>query len=110
MIGHAHTPVDELLEQWPHLRKAQRLEAFQKLPHEYMDNFFLELDARAQAKLVVALPEGERRMFVRLLAPDDAADLIQEAPEEQRQYLMGLMDDTTREETSALLHYREDVA
>lgn len=107
---HSQTPADDLLDQWPRLRKAERLEAFHRLPQEYMDNFFLELDARAQAKLVLALPEGERRMFVRLLAPDDAADLIQEAPPEQHNYLMGLMDDTTREETSALLHCREDVA
>ena len=110
MIGHAHSPADELLERWPHLRRAERLEEFQKLPHEYMDNFFLELDARAQSRLVVVLPEGERRMFVRLLAPDDAADMIQESPANQREYLLGLMDDRTREETSALLHYREDVA
>ena len=49
-------------------------------------------------------------MFVRLLAPDDGADLIQESPPHQREYLLGLMDDRTREEASALLHYREDVA
>jgi magnesium transporter len=107
---HSQTPADELLDQWPRLRKAERLEAFHKLPQEFMDNFFLELDARAQAKLVLALPEGERRMFVRLLAPDDAADLVQEAPPDQRNYLMGLMDDRTREEAAALLDYREDVA
>jgi magnesium transporter len=107
---HSQTPADELLDQWPRLRKSERLESFHRLPQEYMDNFFLELDARGQAKLVLALPEGERRMFVRLLAPDDAADLIQEAPPDQRNYLMGLMDDMTRDETNALLHYREDVA
>ena len=110
MIEHVQSPADELLEQWPHLRRSERLQAFQNLPHEYMDNFFLGLDAHAQSKLVLALPEGERRMFVRLLAPDHAADLVQESPAEQREYVMGLMDDTTREETSALLHYREDVA
>ena len=110
MIGHSQSPSDDLLDKWPRLHKAERLAEFQKLPHEYMDNFFLGLGARAQGKLVLALPEGERRMFVRLLAPDDAADMIQEAPADQRNYLMGLMDDMTREETSALLHYREDVA
>jgi magnesium transporter len=106
----SQTPADELLDQWPRLGKAERLEAFHRLPQEYMDDFFLDLDSRAQAKLVLALPEGERRLFVRLLAPDDAADLVQEAPPDQRNYLMGLMDDMTRDETSALLDYREDVA
>jgi magnesium transporter len=110
MIEQAQTPADELLEQWPHLRRSQRVAEFERLPRQYMDDFFLELDARAQSDLVLALPEGERRLFVRLLAPDDGADLIQESPQDQRDYLLGLMDDRTREEASALLHYREDVA
>jgi magnesium transporter len=75
-----------------------------------MDDFFLELGAEAQAELVRALPEGERRLYVRLLAPDDAADLIQESRQREREHLMGLMDDRTREEAKALLDYREDVA
>ena len=53
---HSQTPADELLDQWPRLRNAERLEAFHRFPQKYMDNFFLELDARAQAKLVLALP------------------------------------------------------
>ena len=110
MIEHYSTPVDGLLDQWTRLRKSERAHAFLALPHEYMDDFFLALDARAQAELVLALPEGERRMFVRLLPPDDAADLIQECPETRREYVMGLMDDNTRQEARALLHYREDVA
>jgi len=110
MIEHSLTPSDELLDQWPHLRRSQRLQAFQALPREYMDDFFLSLDAKGQSELVFALPEGERRLFVRLLAPDDAADLIQESPQREHDYLMGLMDDKTRQETRALLDYREDVA
>jgi len=84
MIEQAQTPADELLEQWPHLRRSQRVAEFERLPRQYMDDFFLELEARAQADLVLALPEGERRMFVRLLAPDDGADLIQEVPASAR--------------------------
>lgn len=110
MIEHSQTPADDLLDQWPHLRRSQRLQAFQSLPREYMDNFFLDLDAKAQSELVLALPEGARRLYVRLLAPDDAADLIQESPQREREYLMGLMDDITRQDANALLHYREDVA
>jgi magnesium transporter len=110
MIGHSQTPADELLDRWPHLRRSQRVQEFQGLPHEYMDDCFLDLDAKSQAELVLSLPEGERRMFVRLLAPDDAADLIQETPRSEREYLMGLMDDITGQEAKALLDYREDVA
>jgi magnesium transporter len=110
MFDHTVTAADTLLDQWPHLSRVQRLQAFQRLPREYMDDLFLELDAEAQAELVRVLPEGERRLYVRLLAPDDAADLIQESPQRERDYLMGLLDGKTREEVKALLDYREDVA
>ena len=100
---------DKLLDQWPHLRKSERVAKFKSLSSS-MDNFFLALDAKSQSGLVLALPEGERRLFIRLLAPDDAADLIQESPKLEREYLLGLLDDMTRTETKALLDYREDVA
>jgi magnesium transporter len=110
MIQQSLTAADELLDQWPHLRKSERVAGFQGLPREQMDNFFLALDAKSQSDLVLALPEGERRLVVRLLAPDHAADLLQKSPTNQREYLMGLMDDMTRQEARALLAYREDAA
>ena len=110
MIVHDSSAADDLLDHWSSLRKSERTKAFLALPHECMDDVFLALEARAQAELVLALPEGEQRMFVRLLAPDDAADLVQECPEAKHDYVMGLMDDMTRQEAKALLHYREDVA
>lgn len=69
MIEQTLTPADELLDQWPHLRRSQRRQAFQELPREYTDDFFLSLDASAQAELLLALPEGERRLFVRCSRP-----------------------------------------
>jgi magnesium transporter len=57
-----------------------------------------------------ALPEGERRLYIRLLAPDDAADLIQESSINGRESLLDLLDDATRQDARALLAYREDVA
>jgi magnesium transporter len=110
MIESAQSPADALLDRWPRLGRGERLRAFQALPREYTDDFFLSLDPRSQAELVRALPEGERRLYVRLLAPDDAADLVQHAPRPERAGLMSLMDDTTRQEAQALLDYREDVA
>src|SRR5271165_2954511 len=110
MIDHSLTAADELLDEWPRLRKSARVAKFEGLPREYMDNFFLDLDAKSQSELVLALPEGERRLYVRLLAPDDAADLIQESPQREREYLLELLDDMTRVDAKALLDYREDVA
>jgi magnesium transporter len=107
---HSLTPADELLDRWSRLRRGERVAAFKALPQEQMDEFFLALPAKSQAKLLLALPSGERRLFLRLLAPDDAADLIQEAPRSVQEELLALMDDATRSETNALLAYREDVA
>jgi magnesium transporter len=47
---------------------------------------------------------------MRLLAPDDAADLIQQAPAESRSMLLDLLDAATRSEVTALLAYKEDEA
>jgi magnesium transporter len=110
MIGNSLNAADELLDLWPTLRRSHRVDRFEALPRELMDNFFLALDARSQSDLLLALPEGERRLYMRLLAPDDAADLIQESPKNRRQYLLDLLDEKTVLEVQALLAYREDIA
>src|SRR5215469_3122617 len=110
MPTHSLNAADELLDLWPTLRRSQRVSRFEALPRELMDNFFLALDARAQSSLLLSIPEGERRLYMRLLAPDDGADLIQESPERQRQYLLGLLDDRSKDEVKALLAFREDIA
>src|SRR5256886_14247280 len=53
---------------------------------------------------------GARRSWIRLLPPDDAADVIQESPEEERDGLLALLDEPTRKEVAALLAYKEDEA
>jgi magnesium transporter len=98
------------LEQWRTLSAAARVQSFQRLPREVADDFFLALTAREQAELLLALPEGERRLWMRLLPPDDAADVIQASPERHRPYLLSVLDDTTRSEVTALLAYAEDDA
>lgn len=110
MIQQSPNEADKLLDEWPFLRKNERVDRFESLPREQMHNLFLDLDAKSQSELVFALPEGVRRLYIRLLAPDDAADLIQESPGRDREYLLGLLDDMTRQEARALLAYREDVA
>jgi magnesium transporter len=47
---------------------------------------------------------------VRLLAPDDAADLLQNADAEDRDKLLACLDDPTRKEVTALMAYAEDEA
>ena len=56
------------------------------------------------------MPASQRRSWMRLLPPDDAADLVQEAHEEEREGLLALLDEATRREVAALLAYAEDDA
>jgi len=100
----------ELYEAWPILSTEERVEGFEVLERKDADDFFLQLNARDRAELILGLPPGERRLWMRLLAPDDAADLIQEAPAEEREGLLALLDDATRREVKGLLDYAEDDA
>src|SRR5947209_989995 len=101
---------DVLLETWDSLSEEERFEAFEQIPRAQADDFFLALNPRDQASLILALPEGERRIWMRLLAPDDATDVIQEAPEEDRPGLLSLLDETNLREVLALMAYKEDEA
>jgi magnesium transporter len=100
----------KLSESWSFLSRDERVLAFHQLPHEEADDFFLELSPQDQLELLFDLPEGERRLWLRLLAPDDAADVVQLAPSEQKSALLANLDDATRQEVSALLAYKEDEA
>jgi magnesium transporter len=100
----------ELYEAWPLLSTDERVEGFETLQREQADDFFLQLNAKDRAQLILALPAGERRLWMRRLAPDDAADLLQEAPPQERDNLLALLDDTTRREVKGLLDYAEDEA
>jgi magnesium transporter len=100
----------ELLDLWPDLHVRERLAAFANLPRHEADDFFLDLSARDQASLIASMPDGERRLWLRLLAPDDAADMIQASHPNFRESLLSLLDDSSRNEVRALLAYKEDVA
>jgi magnesium transporter len=102
---------ESLSDAWPILSVEERVEGFGILPRDEADEFFLLLSSRDQAELLLSLPPSSRRLWIRLLEPDDTADLIQEVDEEEdRQQLLGLLDDTTRREVRALLAYEEDEA
>lgn len=100
----------ELLDLWPDLNISERLAAFADLPRREADDFFLDLSSRDQASLIASMPDNERRLWLRLLAPDDAADLIQASLPPSRENLLNHLDDTSRNEVCALLAYKEDAA
>ncbi len=101
---------DELAEAWPVLSLDERISGFKALERVDADDFFHGLGAHEQAALIEAMPPAERRLWMRLLAPDDAADVVQEAPEAIRGELMALLEEPTRREVIALLAYAEDAA
>src|SRR5436309_2599963 len=95
---------------WSTLTPEERFEHFQGLRLHEADDFFLDLAAHEQAEIIQALPLGQRRIWLRLLAPDDAADLVQEFDPEDRPAILDDLDDSTRLEVQGLLAYKEDVA
>lgn len=101
---------DELRDAWPILAADERAEGFRLLLPEAADTFFLSLSPLGQAQILSALPEGRRRLWMRILAPDDAADVLQEVEPEQRPALLDLLDEATRHEVNALLAHAEDEA
>ena len=109
MAQNNFTPT-ELYDAWPVLSRPERVEGFEFLPRDDAESFFLQLNVRDRAGLVLGLPAGERRLWMRMLAPDDAADLIQEAPVNEHASLLALLDDATQREVKGLLDYAEDDA
>lgn len=101
---------DDLHETWRLLDSEERLEAFLELPRADAEDFFLDRSARDQYELVMLMISAQRRSWMRLLPPDDAADVVQEGEDDERAELLGLLDDQTRRDVSALLAYAEDEA
>jgi magnesium transporter len=102
--------VDELRDAWPLLDLDERGDGLRVLPREDAEEFFIQLPPMDQQALILHFRPGQRRQWMRLLEPDDAADVIQAAPEDQRGTLLALLDDPTRKEVNALLAYAEDDA
>ncbi|MGE0548504.1 MAG: magnesium transporter [Kofleriaceae bacterium] len=101
---------DELRDAWPLLDLDERSDGLRVLPREDAEEFFVALSAADQASLLLHFRAGQRRQWMRLLEPDDVADVIQETAEDHRATLMGLLDAPTRKEVTALLAYEEDQA
>ncbi len=105
-----HLPADDLREIWPVLNAEDRVEGFRQLSPVEAEEFFLALSPRSQAIVIEGLPAADRRRWMRLLDPDDAADVLQEVEPEGRPALLNLLDEPARHEVTALLAYAEDDA
>jgi len=101
---------EDLRDAWATLDAQERVEGFRLLDASEAEDLFHSLPAREQAELVLRMRDPERQLWLRQLAPDDAADLIQEGPAEEREALLRVLDAPTRAEVAALLAYAEDEA
>jgi magnesium transporter len=102
--------VEDLRDAWPLLDLDERGDGLRVLPREDAEEFFIGLAAADQAALLLHFRAGQRRQWMRLLEPDDVADLIQHAANDHRALLLALLDAPTRKEVLALLAYAEDEA
>jgi hypothetical protein len=83
---------DELRDAWPLLDLEERSDGLRVLPREDAEDFFISLPATDHAALLLHFRPGQRRQWMRLLEPDDVADVIQEAGEQHKDTLLGLLD------------------
>ena len=102
--------LEDIRDAWPILANEERQHAFRMLSPVDAEAYFLSLSARDQSALLLHLPQEQRRLWIRLLPPDDAADLVQVATPTARDGLLALLDEPTRKEVTALLAYAEDAA
>jgi magnesium transporter len=108
MASSKHT-VATLPEDWSQLSPQARCSWLRALPQRQSHDLFLHLTTREQMDLLLAFSDSERHIWLRLLPPDDLADLLQTAGN-SRPALVSLLDDATRLQVTALLAYKEDLA
>ncbi len=101
---------EALLDAYPILSTEERLEGFAMLSANEAADFFLALSTHDQAGLLQELGPERSRPWVRLLAPDDAADVLQSMEPRDRPPFLALLDMAALGEVTALMAYAEDAA
>lgn len=109
-LADADFDIRELLDAWTTLPPGEHVSTFKSLPRIHAEELFLEISPQEQAEIYREIPDGEKRSWVRMLAPDDAVDFIQELQADERFQALGLLDPQTRVEVNALSAYAEDNA
>ena len=107
---HTEATASNLFERWGQTVLEERLVFFRALPPREASDLFFGLSTYDQAFLIEFLSTSEKRIWLRALAPDDTADVLQAMPVEMRWSLLDLLDDSARFEVAGLLAYEEDEA
>ncbi|MBX9724783.1 MAG: hypothetical protein K2X81_25485, partial [Candidatus Obscuribacterales bacterium] len=84
------TPINysQLHSEWTEYSVQERMTSFKSLPLADAQEFFRQLSTLLQCEVISNLPEGEQTVWMRLLDPDDAADLLQDTHEEHKERLL----------------------
>ena len=102
-------PTHELLEGWEELPGEHRFVLLTVLPPAKAALVLSQLELAEQLELLEALPRFTVRGILAELDPDDLADLLQRAREENPE-LFSLLEPEAREQVERLLAYEEDEA
>ncbi len=101
---------EDLRDIWPILSLDEKVEGLNLIPRYEAEELFLSQDTHSQADILISMPHVSRRSWIRLLPPDDAADILQQLDKENQDKILEHIDDPTRREVNALLAYAEDEA
>jgi magnesium transporter len=102
--------LENMLDHWQSLTHTQREQVFLMLGRLDQEELFINLSADYQAEIFVLIPHAEKRSWIRLLAPDDIADLIQNLDVETQAEALKSLDYATLVEVKVLMAYAEDEA
>lgn len=103
--------IDDLWEIWSSLADDERLEWFEQLNHDDAEDFFSSITCEDQVALLESMTAHQQRHWMRILAPDDAADVLQLVEDEELQKrLKSYLQERVRNEVDALMAYKEDEA
>ena len=102
--------LENILDNWLSLTRNQREEIFMMLGRIDQEELFINLASDYQAEIFDLIPHAERRSWIRLLAPDDIADLIQNLHVDDQAVALRYLDYATLVEVKVLLAYAEDEA
>lgn len=102
--------LENLLAHWQVLKHSERENVFKMLGRMDQEDLFLNLSSDYQLEIFEEIPAAEKRSWLRLLAPDDIADLLQNMDEEEQKASMRYLDYPTMIEVKALMAYAEDEA
>jgi magnesium transporter len=106
----ANQSMARLHESWTEVPRGERISYFKKLDIPQAQELFLKLNTEEKAFIIRGLDTVEQKVWMRILDPDDAVDVIQKFHKKERKSLVNLFDHTNQNHINALLAFAEDVA